>query len=82
MSGVGSSWFLWSAVLANNNTVVTFNDKPHLLPSSVLSLQDVPLLRNPNEFKESAMAYGIPFGTFSNSAEHRRLVMEYYRNTR
>ena len=84
VSGMGSSWALWSAIMANNNTVVSVLPHKNIdmtsLPSSVQILTDVPIMLDPKVSKEAAKDYGIPFGRFSNSKEHRKSVMEYFRN--
>ena len=91
VAAVGSSWALWSAVLANNNTVVSHvpvfdvNNVTALvehLPKSVHFLMDVPTLQNPESSEETATGIGIPFGKFSNTSEAREAVLRYFRNAR
>eukprot|EP00571_Detonula_confervacea_P001410 CAMPEP_0172323894 /NCGR_PEP_ID=MMETSP1058-20130122/49845_1 /TAXON_ID=83371 /ORGANISM="Detonula confervacea, Strain CCMP 353" /LENGTH=274 /DNA_ID=CAMNT_0013040011 /DNA_START=402 /DNA_END=1226 /DNA_ORIENTATION=- len=86
VAGVGSSWVLWSALLANNNTVVSLPasfgmDNTAIrasLPDSVQVLM-VPTLRNPKK-EEHAKQYGIPPGKFSNTSNDREAVLGYFRN--
>ena len=80
---IGSSWALWSAIMANNNTVVSVlpqrKTNVSSLPSSIQIIKDIPFMWNPGRVKEGALNYGIPFQKFSNSKEHRKAVMDYFR---
>ncbi|KAL3785673.1 hypothetical protein HJC23_008709 [Cyclotella cryptica] len=79
----GSSWALWSAVLANSNNVVSLPMLPNSsiasLPGRVKFLVDVPTLLNPEDFESATSAYGIPPGKFSNTTEDREAVLRYFR---
>ncbi len=84
IASVGSSWTLWSAILANNGTVVTLvpmfgTDIEALnLPQSVTILNDVRAMKNPRDFPDAAREYGIKHGVFSNSAEDRQAVLRFF----
>lgn len=88
VTGVGSSWALWST-LANTNHVVSVlpamnmnEDKTSLPPS--YTLLDVNLMMDPGKFEDAAKEYGLPFASFSNSTQDREVIMNYFRgnNTR
>ncbi|KAL7484029.1 hypothetical protein ACHAW6_009680 [Cyclotella cf. meneghiniana] len=83
VASMGSSWALWSAVLANSNNVVSLPMMPNsnisLLPEHVKFLVDVPTLLNPEDFESATSAYGIPPGKFSNTTEDREAVLRYFR---
>lgn len=69
---VGSFWKMWSAVLANYNTVVShipsFDTIMPLPLERVQVLADIPVLTGPPNVQK----YGIPNGTFSHTTEDRR----------
>ena len=65
-------WTMWSAVLANYNTVVShipsFDTIMPLPLERVQILADIPVLTGPPNVQK----YGIPNGTFSHTIEDRR----------
>lgn len=83
VAGMGSSWSLWSAVLANSNNVVAHTQlysNISMLPRDVHFLADVPKLLSPRDFDFMSAEYGIPPGLgFSNSTEDREAVLRYFR---
>lgn len=82
VAGMGSSWALWSAVLANSNNVVAHTQRwvnVSMLPNNVHFLLDVPTMLNPADFVNAPAAYGIEPGKFSNSTEDREKVLNYFR---
>ena len=84
VASVGSSWALWSAVLANTGTVVSLipmfdmDTEVLNLPQSVTILNDVRAMKNPRDFPDAAREYGIKHGKFSNSAEDRQAVLRFF----
>ena len=88
VASVGSSWALWSAILANSGTVVSllpWNDLTHHtdievlnLPESVTILDGVRTMKNPRDFPDAAREYGIRHGKFSNSVEDRQAVLRFF----
>jgi len=81
VAAVGSSWTMWSAILANNNTVVShipsFDTIMPLPLERVQILADIPVLTGPPNLEK----YGIANGTFSNTTEDRRKVLDYFRSS-
>ena len=71
---------MWSAILANNNTVVShipsFETIMPLPLERVQILADIPVLTGPPNLEK----YGIANGTFSNTTEDRRKVLDYFRS--
>ena len=82
VAGMGSSWSLWSAVLANSNNVVAhpqLYSNISMLPRDVQFLAHVPKLMTPMWLDFMPAEYGIPPGPFSNSTEDREAVLRYFR---
>jgi len=79
IASVGSSWALYSAILANNNNVIShlpaFDADVSMLPKSVQFLTDIPTLRSPSGSVEVAAMLGIPVGQFNKEA-----VLRYFRS--
>lgn len=86
ISSVGSSWTLWSALLANNSTVRAIapmwdTDLDSLQLPPTVQIVNVPALRNPKYSEEAAQLYGIAPGVeFSNSVSDREAVLRFFRS--
>ena len=82
VAGMGSSWALWSAVLANSNNIVAHAQmwsNVSMLPNRVTYLLDTPTLVVPEWAEGAPEAYRLEPGKFSNSTEDREKVLNYFR---
>ena len=81
---VGSSWSLWSAILANNNTVVSllpaWNTNVRDLFNTVTFLDHLPTLQTTTFSQQAADQYGLLYASTPNTPQAKEAVLDFFRN--